>query len=67
MRRQRFAEQETLHFVASVISQEILLFDGLHPLGNDGHSQRLADADDRLRDGLVFRIFCQIAQRNGRS
>ena len=38
-------------------AQECLLLDGLDALGNDGHPERLAHADDRLRDGLVLGIF----------
>ena len=34
---------------------------GLDALRNDGHAERLAHADDRLRDGLVFGIDRQVA------
>ena len=34
---------------------------GLDALGNDGHAERLAHADDRLRDGLVLGIDRQVA------
>ncbi|CAN7213135.1 hypothetical protein LJR220_000655 [Bradyrhizobium sp. LjRoot220] len=54
--RDRFAKEEPLHFVTSVISQERLLFGRLHALRYDRHPQGLPHADDRLRDRLVFGI-----------
>jgi hypothetical protein len=35
LRRQGFAEQEALNFVACVLAQECTLFDRLDPFGND--------------------------------
>src|SRR5262249_37471031 len=49
--RQRPGEQKALHLVAEVVAQECLLLHGLDAFGDDGHSERLAHADDRLRNG----------------
>lgn len=50
------AEEKTLHFIAGVISQERLLFCRFDAFGDDRHPERLAHADNRLRNRLVFGI-----------
>ena len=57
----RLAEVVSLHLVAAVVAQEDLLFLRLDSFGDNRETQSLAHGDDRLGDGLVFRVVWNIA------
>ena len=50
LRGGRLTEIETLHFIAGMFPQEVLLLPGFHPFSNDCKTQAFAHADNRLDD-----------------
>src|SRR3569623_942117 len=60
-RRNRFAEEVTLHFIAAFRRNIIKLRDSLHALGRSTHAEALSEADDRPDDHLRAFSIRQIA------
>ena len=59
MRRHRPPEQVALHFVATMLAQELQLLVGLHPFGDDCQVEAVGHGDDRPGNLRVLFAFGQ--------
>ena len=56
----RFGEVEALAGIGAEHGQRLVLLGGLHPFGDDGHSEPVGELDDRAHDRVPVRIGGQL-------